>query len=212
TMSEQEFDLYLSLLTKFLKLRPGQREEIADELRDHLEQRLEELTACGLTRGAAIRTALDEFGDAADLANHFRHISRIRRRRLIMRTAVGTVAALVVVLFLANAFWPNTPAAPRLVVGQQVVEKEKRAVPGVSQPELASRDAVEAKLSQRMDKVNFVDQPLTKVLSLLSDQAELDIVIDNAALSEAGVPADAPVSLVVSRTRITVRTALELVL
>ncbi len=42
-MSEQEFDLYLKLLAKCLRLTSGQRELIADELRDHLEERLEEL-------------------------------------------------------------------------------------------------------------------------------------------------------------------------
>jgi hypothetical protein len=41
-MSEQEFDLYLKLLAKCLRLTSGQREQIADELRDHLEERLED--------------------------------------------------------------------------------------------------------------------------------------------------------------------------
>jgi hypothetical protein len=37
-MSEREFELYLSLLSRFLRLNPNQREEIADELRDHLAE------------------------------------------------------------------------------------------------------------------------------------------------------------------------------
>jgi hypothetical protein len=39
-MPEQDFELYLSLLSRFLRLKPAQRDEIADELRDHLEERL----------------------------------------------------------------------------------------------------------------------------------------------------------------------------
>ena len=70
-MSEHEFELYLRLLGKFLRLTPGQQADVADELRDHLEARLEELSRGGLSRDDAIRLALDEFGDAAHLADHF---------------------------------------------------------------------------------------------------------------------------------------------
>lgn len=59
-MSEREFDLYLELLAKFLRLRPGQTAEIADELRDHLEARLEEFSRAGCrgpTRCGALSTS-----------------------------------------------------------------------------------------------------------------------------------------------------------
>ena len=58
-MSEKEFQLYLSLLGRFLRLRPGQRREIADELRDHLEERLEEISCQGFSRDEAVRRALE---------------------------------------------------------------------------------------------------------------------------------------------------------
>ena len=61
-MPEQDFELYLSLLSRFLRLQPAQRDEVADELRDHLDQRLEELAARGLSREQAIHKALEEFG------------------------------------------------------------------------------------------------------------------------------------------------------
>src|SRR5438874_1983169 len=119
-MPEQDFELYLSLLSRFLRLKPAQRGEIADELRDHLEERLEELAARGLSRGEAIKAALDEFGDAAELAQHFTQAAHIRRRRLIMRYTFGTIAALAASLLVAAAFWPESPQAlsPRIVVAQ----------------------------------------------------------------------------------------------
>src|SRR5260370_13428595 len=119
-MPEQDFELYLSLLSRFLRLKPAQRDEIADELRDHLEERLEELAARGLSRGEAIKAALDEFGDAAELAQHFTQAAHIRRRRLILRYTVGTVAALAASLLIAAAFWPESPQAPspRIAVAQ----------------------------------------------------------------------------------------------
>src|SRR6516165_2860516 len=93
-MPEQDFELYLSLLSRFLRLKSTQRDEIADELRDHLEARQAELAAHGLSGEEAIRSALDEFGDAAELANHFTRVSHIRKRRLIMRVTFGTITAL----------------------------------------------------------------------------------------------------------------------
>src|SRR5882757_1476808 len=119
-MPEQDFELYLSLLSRFLRLKYAQRDEIADELRDHLEARLEELAARGLSRDEAIRAALDEFGDAAELANHFTQVAHIRKRRLIMRVTFGTITALAASLLVATAFWPETrqAPAPRIAVAQ----------------------------------------------------------------------------------------------
>ena len=48
-MSEREFEHYLSLLGSLLRLRGGQRAEIAEELRQHLDERLADLQAAGLS-------------------------------------------------------------------------------------------------------------------------------------------------------------------
>ena len=44
-MSQQEFDTYLSLLCRLLRIGPQQREQVAEEFRAHMEDRLEELLA-----------------------------------------------------------------------------------------------------------------------------------------------------------------------
>ena len=71
-MSDHEFNNYLTLLAGLLRLGEKQRQAIAEELRTHLEDRLEELLARGLSRDEAIRQALSEFGDAAGLAASLR--------------------------------------------------------------------------------------------------------------------------------------------
>jgi hypothetical protein len=109
-MSEQEFELYLKLLARCLGLTSRQREQIADELRDHLEERLEELAGTGVPREQAVLQAIDEFGDAAALAGHFTTIAHLKRRRFLMRLSLGSVALLVVALFVAFAFWPENHA------------------------------------------------------------------------------------------------------
>ena len=120
-MSEKEFELYLSLLSRFLRLTPGQREEIADELRDHLQHRLDELTAEGFSREDAVHRALEEFGDAAELATHFADLARRRRRRFLMRCTLGSIGAAAAVIFIAFAMWPPMPGAniPSRAEGQQ---------------------------------------------------------------------------------------------
>jgi RND family efflux transporter MFP subunit len=120
-MSEQEFELYLKLLSRCLNLTPGQRELIADELRDHLEERLEELAEAGVPREKAVVQALDEFGDAAILAGNFGAIARLKRRRFLMRLSLGSVGALTVALLIAFAFWPENRAVrgPERVVAQE---------------------------------------------------------------------------------------------
>lgn len=132
-MPEEEFELYLSLLSRFLRLKAGQREEIATELRDHLEERLSDLMEQGVTREAAIQAAIDEFGGAAALAQHFTLAAQIRKRRMIMRFTLGGVAALAVGFLVVTAFWPEThnPPAPAVATAGP---QPKVVAAGASEP------------------------------------------------------------------------------
>lgn len=220
-MPENEFELYLSLLSRFLKLNPTQRVEISDELRDHLEQRLEELSARGLSREQAIHTALEEFGDAAELAQHFTRAAQVRRRRLIMRCTYGTAAALAAGLLITAAFWPSTPQgpAPARAVAQDALGGAGGATvpgPGGAGAGIAGvadeNQPVETALAKRLRGVSFVEVPLEDVLRKLEEQLEIDILIDRHTLAEEGVALDQPVSFSVTRTQLTGRAALELIL
>ena len=110
-MSQQEFEHYLSLLARMLKLTPTQRDAIADELRTHLEERLADLQAQGLSRDEAIRLALDEFGDANVLAHDFTETARRaqhqRTRRRLMQTTAGTLIAAAAVTFAVMTLTPS---------------------------------------------------------------------------------------------------------
>jgi hypothetical protein len=223
-MPEQDFELYLSLLSRFLRLKTPQRAEIADELRDHLEARLEELAAQGMARDQAIKAALEEFGDAAELANHFTQVAHIRKRRLIMRFTFGTALALTFAVVVATAFWPAGPQSPAPT--KAVAQNESTAVVGDSKTSgVPARDddkgAVEAKLSKRIGKLDFDNAPLRDVLEFLSDLIDVDILVNNARdrddgfggpAEEAGIDTNMPVHLQVKRANLSARTALDLVL
>ncbi|MBI1902007.1 MAG: hypothetical protein HYS13_12965 [Planctomycetia bacterium] len=218
-MPPNEFDLYLSLLGKLLRLRRGQQAEIADEIRDHLAERFEELTSQGVPRENAVRQALDEFGDAASLATHFTQLVWRKRRRTIMRCTFGTVGACAAVLVLLAAFWPanNLPGpAPATAVAQQ--PGAGRGAPGAgigagaglaeATDELSKE--VEAKLEKRMSKgdVAFAEVPLRDGLDFISDYIGVDILIKDDG-SGAG---QATLKLQLKHSTIKARTLLELML
>ena len=82
-LSDPDYDAYLSLLTRFLRLSPSQRDEIRRELRAHMEEAIEAQLECGVPRDEAVRRALEDFGDAAELAARFSSIGS-RRRWIIL--------------------------------------------------------------------------------------------------------------------------------
>ncbi|MEX2286098.1 MAG: permease prefix domain 1-containing protein [Planctomycetaceae bacterium] len=201
-MSEKEFELYLSLLSRFLRLKSTQRGEIADELRDHLEARLEELSRSGLSREDAIHAALEEFGDAAELAHHFTQIAQRRKRRFIMRCTVGTVAVLTAGILLTTAFWPANQGVqlPIVAMGQPgekntglaaLTEKQKSKPPSpnlrVDEPRNMQ---IELDLQSRID-VNFPEVPLRDAIEFLAGLYQVPILFDKKSLEEAGLNPDA---------------------
>lgn len=216
-MPEQEFELYLSLLGRFLRLNAGQREEIADELRDHLEERFEELARAGLDRKDAIRRAIEEFGDATDLAAHFTQLANRRKRRLIMRVSIGSVVVTTVAILIGSALWPEFPGAnmPARAVGQQQSADANVLEQALRESALTARDektaAIEAKL-QTPISVKFADHPLDETLAYISDAIEVDIIVDELSLRDEGIELNEPVTLELKYAEISSATALELVL
>lgn len=120
-MSEQEVELYLSLLTNLLRLRPDQRSAITDELRDHLEERIAELKKAGLTTEVAARLAVEEMGDAVGLARNLMVPNTRQRRRQALRYSVGSALVVVVTFVMASFYWPTQrPEETRRLVAQYV--------------------------------------------------------------------------------------------
>ncbi|MFN0054796.1 MAG: permease prefix domain 1-containing protein [Planctomycetales bacterium] len=207
-MPEHEFELYLNLLSRFLRLKPAQRDGIADELRDHLEQRLQELAAQGLTHEVAIRTALEEFGDAAELAKHFTRAIHLRRRRLIMRCTFGSVLALAAGLLMVTAFWPTSPhnSIPVQAVAQNPAAAERGEIDAATRQALVKVrqngtlhvNTAEARIHASLDKpteVQFQETSLEDTLVYLKEFHNINIWLDKQTLVDEGVSVDTPVTL-----------------
>src|SRR5262245_14662853 len=220
-MSDREFENYLTLLAGLLQLSGKQREAIAEELRSHLEDRLEELLAGGVSREEAVKQALAEFGDAAGLAGQFAAISRNRKRRWLVRLTTLSVAATLLVAASLVICWPGRNAGPgvAVVVAQAPKGPDPFAAP-VSAPgqqaaderrgeRVTPRTRVEAELD-KLTNVDFVEQPLRDALQYIADLHQIPIYMRKTKLEEASIPPDKPVTI--SLRGVPLRTALDLML
>ena len=206
-MSDREFENYLALLCSLLRLDGKQRISIADELRSHLEDRLEELVARGDSHDDAVRQALAEFGDAAGLAGQFVAISRNRKRRWLMRLTTFSVAATVLFAAGLAIFWPGRNAAPgvAMAVAQVAVVPEK--------PVGGNAAGQEPKLQELLNKridIDVVEMPLKDVVAYLQHETGIQFVLSMKKLEEASVSPDTPVTRSLRRVRVS--TLLDVVL
>jgi hypothetical protein len=191
-MSDHEFENYLALLSRLLRLSGSHREKIAAEFRAHLEDRLEELLAGGMTREEAVRRALEEFGDAAGLAAEFVSIAGGRKRRWIMRVATFTVAATILVAAGLVILWPARNAGP----GAAVAVAQSPAEKGKEQPAKDESGDGSAKLAAALNSrmnLDFEDVPLRDVVAYLTEQTGITFHISLKKLEEASVSVDTPV-------------------
>ena len=187
-MSDHEFDNYLALLSRLLRLGDKQRDAIAGELRAHLEDRLEDLTSRGVPRDEAVRQALEEFGDAAVLAADFASLSGTKRKRWIMRLTTASVAVIVLIAAGIFTFWPGNNAGPgaATVVAQAPAEATPNAF---DHPPRAIKEA----LTQRVS-FDFAELPLSEAVRQISERTRILIHLDAKRLDEVGVSIDTPIT------------------
>ncbi|NQV26846.1 MAG: hypothetical protein HQ518_21050 [Rhodopirellula sp.] len=198
-MPEHEFEIYLSVLSRLMKLDAQQKAAIADELSDHLEERFEELVRSGLGRDEAIRQALDEFGDASGLAVDLTRVSQKRIRRILMRSSLAT-ATLVTVGFGWMFLFP--PANAEVETETRLVAQDSPATPNVP---AASRKAPTTAVKISLDQdssdfdapflknqisVNFAETPLNDALQYISGEVDVPVLLDTVAVKEAGLMVD----------------------
>jgi hypothetical protein len=202
-MSDREFENYLALLTRLLRLNREQSDAVANELRCHMEDRLEELISEGIQHDEAVRQALKEFGDAAGLAHQLSSVSLQSKQRWIMRLTTFSVAAIVLFALGLIVFWPGRNAAPGIatVVAQgsnataQPVPAVVKEVQAGKQP--GKRKSASAVIEEELNKftsIDVVELPLKDVVLYLSETHRLPIVLKMKQLEEASISIDTPVT------------------
>ena len=195
-MPEQEFEIYLSLLSRLLRLSPAQKAAISDELRDHLEQRLSELIQKGVARDEAIRVAMEEFGDVTGLALDLTRVSRTPLKKVIVRsTLAGSAVAAAIVGWLALFAPEHRVIAPVPAQAQQEPQPPAQIV----EPAVAAASVVDEELFPvfllKPTSVTFEDAPLNEVCDYLADINEIPVMLNRTHLSDEGIALDTPVTL-----------------
>jgi len=205
-MSDGEFENYLTLIGRLLRLSPAQREAIGEELRDHFESRLAELLERGLAHDEAVRIALEEFGDAAGLAASFTSISQTRRRRLIMRCTVGSIAAIAAAVVVAMAVWPENHAG-RVVAKAEAQDDDKRVQPPPKAPEKEKTiEELTAQTEATLNKLTVLEfdkTPLNEVINYIGDKHHLQFYVQKQSFEETGLdPNTLPVTFYLHDVRV----------
>lgn len=198
-MPEQEFEIYLSLLSRLLRLSPAQKATIADELRDHLEERLSELMKSGKSREEAIGLAMEEFGDVNGLALDLTNVSRTPIRKVIMRSTLAVSVAAACMMCAIVLFVPERPGVPALTVAQQTPEpdanrRNQDANPVRQRVAMLNEALYPAFLQKPMD-VEFDEVPLDEVCNFLESHLDVPVRIDQVRMRDAGMDSKSPLTM-----------------
>lgn len=202
-MPEREFEIYLSVLSRLLRLTSKQKDAIADELRDHLEERLTDLMQSGLSREDAIKQALDDFGDVSGLALDFTNVSRTPFRRLVMRTTLATAVVTGIAMLGLFLFAPEPERGTQFVsvvhAQQEKPDVPKKAIVANAEPKSVFLQDHELFPDFLTDEsgCNFSDTPLEDALQFFATLHEIQILMDRQALHDAGVAVDAPITITI---------------
>lgn len=106
----QTIEGWLSMLVGML---PGsQAQGIRDELETHLRDRVHDLMVGGMKEAEAMRVAIAEVGEAADLAAKYRALQNEPRRRLVMYGSVLGIAGAAFVVSVTSLIAGNRPQQP----------------------------------------------------------------------------------------------------
>lgn len=211
-MIEREFEDYLALLRGLLRLRKSQCDAIADELRDHMDARLEDLLAEGIPREKAVQIALEEFGDAAGVGQAFLELNRTNQRRMNMKVTAASLLTCTALGLAAMAFWPDStrhvsnpvmaqagggagagPSGPGGIAGmppQHVRTREENNALTAEILSRASEEGLELDNTQLKEAVHHIRD---------ATRTQFNIIFDRQKLEEASVDTSAPISLTLTR-------------
>ncbi|MEM9411976.1 MAG: permease prefix domain 1-containing protein [Planctomycetota bacterium] len=178
-MSNHEFENYLALVSRLMRLNREQQELIRDELRDHLETRVDELVQSGMEVNEATRRALEEFGDAASLAQQFQTLFQLNQRRWMMRFAAFSIAGSFLVAILTMAMWPSDArfGAPSQGIAQESSQPE--FIRNASPAKNSGADTKKvANSTNEIQTSAILDQVLQSSFSVSYDEVTFEDVMD----------------------------------
>jgi len=214
TMNHDEFDNYLALVSRLLRLTNTQSDAMGDELRDHLETRIAELVESGVEEKTAKLQALEEFGDAASLAQQFQSVLKSYRKRWMMRFTTFAIAGSFLVVLLTFSLWPEGArfGTPNNSVAQDAVNPQTDQ----QEPTESTRPSKTAELNKITNDIlektvsfKYDATPFEEVMNELQENFSFNIYLDSSARDDL-LTEDEPVTFKITSIRL--RKALNLML
>ena len=198
-MSKRDFDARLQVLCRLMKLDSEQAAAVSRDLRQQLDQRVEEIVRTGKPRSDAIDQAIEEFGDAAGMAADLTRVSQqLIRRWVVSATLVSALALTVALGAVLMLEWRSLPVAQ---VAVPIVQFEAASVPPQETrlPSLLldpQPDDLELPQLSEPCSINFVeDYPLEDALEYLAKKHQVSIVLDPLMLLDGIITPDQPVNV-----------------
>ncbi|MCC6970738.1 MAG: hypothetical protein IT434_11005 [Phycisphaerales bacterium] len=99
---------WLHALSRRMNVPASERQAVCDELDAHLCQRVQELMLCGLSEAKATADAIEELGEADELAGRYTQAYSHPRRRRIMQIGMLGIAGAAVVTAIVTFNGPGS--------------------------------------------------------------------------------------------------------
>lgn len=181
--SRDGIESWLDVLTSMLSLPPSQRTQVRDELEDHLRSRVDDLLIMGTPEPEAIRTAIAELGETAQLARHISTANRTPKsfRRFAMNATFFVLAGSVLTASV-SMMMPNAP--------QQQTDSIAEAKIVFATPEATE-------YANLLDSftVDVRDASLANLLEQIDRNIERPLIVHWQLLADLGFDREAPVDI-----------------
>ena len=188
-MSNEEFENYIALVSRLLQLRGKQQEQISVELRDHLQTPAAELESTGETKQAALRQAIEEFGDAAAMAKNFQSVQNLKRQRWMMRFTTFAIAGVFLATLFTMSMWPGEArfGAPESSIAQTVADDpfSDSYQPPTLTSGSAKRDAAAEKALEMPTNMVYEETQFADVMAELEERSRLNFILHESAIDDS---------------------------
>ncbi|MHC5005028.1 MAG: permease prefix domain 1-containing protein, partial [Planctomycetota bacterium] len=184
---------WLGVFVRLLQVPEGDRQSIACEIEGHVRERVRDLLIDGLDEEKAVRQAIEELGETAELARRFQSANRFARRRLGMNFAVIAVGAGLVGLGVVALQPDDGTAVPAALFAPN--SQEEVDLPG---------------LDHRVE-VRFDEAPLGEVVEFVAQELDRTVHVHWCELAEIDVDRH-ETTLTLAARQLSMRRLMDLVL
>lgn len=136
-------DRWLDVFIRLLRLPKADAQRIRDELEDHLRARVDDLMLTGSAEPEAVRIAVAELGETAELARQFQSASKPPRRLTMLAGSAIVSAGLITGAMLLTQSAPPPASAPAALASAAGQAEAAEAAPPVFESELVAQSGTD---------------------------------------------------------------------